>query len=59
VKLDRDLIRRAVAAEADDGVVNHRPLRGTSHARGEHQACLQCALRAPGVYDSQRPIRLG
>ena len=37
VKLDRNLIRRAVAAEADDRVVHHGALRGTAHTRGEHQ----------------------
>src|SRR5450759_3273669 len=56
VKLGGDLIRRAMAAQADDGVVDHRALGRTAHARGEHQACLKCAVRAPGVYDSQRPI---
>src|SRR5450830_542086 len=59
VKLCGDLIRRAMAAQADDGVVDHRPLGGTAHARGEHQACLKSAKRAPGGYDSQRPIRFG
>src|SRR5471032_2844188 len=53
VKLRGDLIRRAMAAQADDCVVDHRQLGGTAHARGEHQACLKSAMGAPGGYDSQ------
>src|SRR4029077_10761465 len=55
VQLVRDLVSGAVPAQAHDGGVYHRPLRGTPHAWREHQPCGTTRSWRPAVVRTRQP----